>query len=238
MPKKTNKQITQLVDIISVYEGDIPIKPSVHEEYIEYHGRISIDNYDYEKTFRETKKLFEKDIPWEVKKKLLFLLGEFATPECFQILKRYLNNEKLLHKEWALLALQELRFHIENELYEEGKDMVMSPIGGKRNMLRYYVVVSKKKGKKFSNEEKNILKLALTKIAKQMQSEAEDFEFNNSYVLIKMLTSVDVASGDVIDALLDECKDILRYHYFMVNTHKPTKKEIDEYLGMDSVKEL
>jgi len=238
MTKKQNKQINQLLDVISVYEGDVPIKPSIHEEYIEYHGKININDYDYDKTLEEAEKLFEKDIPWEVKKKLLFLLGEFATPECFQIIKRYLDNEKSTHKEWALLALQELQFHIENELHEDGRDMIMSPVGGKGNMLRYYVVVSKKEGKQFSNEEKNTLKKTLTRIAKRMQSEAEDFEFNNSYVLIKMLTSVDVASGDVIDALLDECKDILRYHYFMVNTHKPTEKEIDEYLELEEVKKL
>ena len=43
-----------------------------------------------------------------------------------------------------MLALQELQFHVENELYDSGKDMIMSPVGGKGNKLRYYVVVSKK----------------------------------------------------------------------------------------------
>ncbi len=74
-----------------------------------------------------------------------------------------------------------------------------------------------------------------------MRSEVEDFEFHGSYVMIKMLTSVDVAFGKVIDTFLDLCstkKRILRYHYFMINTHKPTKKDIEEYLKMDEVREL
>ena len=236
--KQKDNNIKKIDKVISVYEGDFIIPPEIHEEYISYHGKINIKNYDYVKTVREARELFEENIPWEVKKKLLFLLGEFATPECFQVLKRYIDNEKSTYKDWALLALQELRFHIENELYEEGRDMIMSPVGGKGNMLRYYVVVSKKKGKQFTNEEKDILKQALTRITKRMQSEVEDFKFDKAYVLIKMLTSVDVVSGKVIDTFLDECKDILRYHYFMVNTHKPTKKEIAEYLKMNEVKKL
>lgn len=223
---------------ISVYEGDIYIAPHVHEEYIKYHKKIDRRCCDYKQTMVEANELFKEKTPLKVKKKLLFLLGEFATPQCFQILKKYIDDEKSTHRDWALLALQELRFHVENQLYEEGRDMIMSSIGGKGNMLRYYVVVSKKKRKQFANEEKDILKQTLTRIAKRMRSEVEDFEFSNSHILIKMLISIDVASGDVIDAFLDECKDILLYHYFMINTHKPTEKEINEYLAMGEVRKL
>ncbi len=89
----TKTETRNKLNSISIYEGDIPIDPSVHEEYISYHGKINVENYDYEKTIVEGRnKLFDKTIPWEAKKKLLFLFGEFATPECFKILhKRRFN---------------------------------------------------------------------------------------------------------------------------------------------------
>lgn len=235
---KKNNTPNLIKNTISVYEGDINISPRVHKEYIKYHKQINKRRFDYKQTINGAKELFNEKTPFKVKKKLLFLLGEFATPECFQILKRYIDNGQSTHKEWALLALQELRFNVENELYEEGRDMIMSPLGGKRNTLRYYVVVSKKKSEQFVNEEKDMLRQTLVRITKRMQSEVENFELYSSYVLIRMLISIDVSPSDVIDAFLDEFKRILRYHYFMINTHKPTKKEINEYLAMDEVKKL
>ena len=237
----SNKKITELQSAISVYKGTIEISPSVQEEYISYHATIDANKYDYEKVIAESKKLFDARTAWEVKKKILFLLGEYATPESFKILKKYLDDTKTVRKDWAMLALQELQFHVENELYDEGRDMIITPLGGKRDKTRYFVVVSKKKNKAFTSEEKKLLSKKMTELAKKKQSEVEDIEFGTSYMMIKMLVSIDIALQEVIDAFLDIGStemNILRYHFFSINTHKPTKKEIQEYLQMDEMKKL
>ena len=235
------KSINGLLNEISVYEGTIVISPTTSNEYISYHEKINITKYDYEKTLAEGNTLFDANTSWEVKKKLLFLLGEYATPACFKLLKKYIDDPETTNKDWAMLALQELRFTVENEIYDEGKDMIISPLGGKGDKTRYYVVLSKKHNQPLTDKEKRSLSEMLYKVAKKKKSEVEDIEFGSSYMLIKMLVSIYIALQDVIDAFLDVGStdmDILRYHFFSINTHKPTKKDITEYLELEQVKIL
>ncbi|PIX68383.1 hypothetical protein COZ40_03585, partial [Candidatus Roizmanbacteria bacterium CG_4_10_14_3_um_filter_39_13] len=56
-----------------------------------------------------------------------------------------------------LLALKDLQIHIENEVYEGDKDMIMSPMGGKGNMARYFVVIGSKHNKELSPAAKKII---------------------------------------------------------------------------------
>jgi hypothetical protein len=59
--------------------------------------------------------------------------------------------------------------------------------------------------------------------------------------MVKMLISVHIAPQDVIDAFLDIGSTemgVLRYHFFSINTHKPTAKDIQEYLALEDVKKL
>ncbi len=235
------KNNNELLDEISIYEGTIEISSATHDEYIAYHEKTNSNKYDYQKTIAESKSLFDKKSSLEIKKKILFLLGGFATPESFKLLKLYIDDQKTTHKDWAMLALQELRFHVENELYDEGKDMIITPLGGKGNKTRCYVVVSKKSNKALTEKEKLALSKAMHTVAKNKKSEVEDIEFGTSYMLIKILVSIHIALQDVIDTFLDVGSTdmkILRYHFFSINTRKPTKKDISEYLDSNEVKIL
>ena len=83
--KQKDTNIDRIKKTISVYEGNIIISPGTHNDYISYHESICSNEYNYSTTIKEANMLFDEAVPWEIKKKLLFLLGDFATPECFQI---------------------------------------------------------------------------------------------------------------------------------------------------------
>lgn len=219
---------------ISIYEGEIEISPGIQKEYIEYHNQVDIEKYGCDKVIAQSKEnLFSPQTPVEIKKKLLFLLGHFATNECFKILRDYIDNPKTDLKGWVTLAIQDLRLKVENEIYDDGRDMVMSPVGGKGDKLRSYAVVSTKHSKPFTNSEKEIIEKEFSKIVEDKNSEVESVEFGKEYALIKILISINTAPAEIFDTFLDICskkEKILRYHYFLVNTHKITKKEIENYL--------
>lgn len=41
-----------------IYDGDIMvIPPEIHAEYIEYHKKVNLDTYDYEKVIKESNQL-------------------------------------------------------------------------------------------------------------------------------------------------------------------------------------
>ena len=245
MKRNTRKQIQPIFDAIVQIpstEADIQIPAYIHKEYIAYHDKIDFEKYDYKKVIEQSKKsLNDKNEDEVVKMKLLFLLGHFATKECFDILMAYIDDPQSNLKEWAVLSLKELQFSIENEVYSDGKDTIMSPMGGKGNMARYFVVVGSKYNKSLDVATKKIIIQDLFTTTDNTYSQVEKIEFGKNYVFITILISFDIACQAVIDTFLDKIskeKGILKYHFFMINTHKITKKEIKEYLQMDEVNKL
>lgn len=103
----------------------------------------------------------------------LFLLGYYATKVCFDILRKYLNYPISNLKDWATFAIKELQFKIEDEIYEDGRDMIISPTGGKGNKFRYFVVIGSKQNKLLDKNAKIVLRKVLSIIASKTSSEIE-----------------------------------------------------------------
>lgn len=240
--RKLLKPIFDAVDQIISKDADIQIPEPIHQEYINYHDKISFKKYDYDQVIKNSKELlFDQKTSDEVKKKLLLLLGHYATKECFDILRKYLNNPNSNLKDWATLSIKEIQFKIDNEIYEDGRDIIMSPMGGKGEKLRYYVVIGSKHNKSLDKNVKKDLKKDLSIITSKVNSEIESVKFGRTYILIEILIPINISVGKMIEDFLDitsRKKGILKYHYFVVNTHKITKNEIDEYLKMDEIKKL
>ena len=80
MKRNTKKQLQP------IFDGSAQIPSYIHKEYIAYHDKIDFEKYDYKKVIEQSKKsLNDKNEDEVVKMKLLFLLGHFATKECFDI---------------------------------------------------------------------------------------------------------------------------------------------------------
>jgi len=243
---KPNKRVfpPDVVDTamyITSKEADIQIPTTIHKEYVAYHKRIDCKKYDVQQTIGQSKKLLLKRTPnLAVKKKLLFLLGHFAIKECFEILKDYLNDPKTPLKDWAILCLKDLQLTVESQFSDEDTAFIMSPLGGKNNMGRCCVVIGSKQNKILDTKDKLTIIEDLYKTTKQY-AQVEKAIFGKNYIWFMILISFDTAPQMVIDAFLDVVskeKGILKYHFFMVNTHNITKKEIREYLAMEEVKKL
>lgn len=114
-------------------------------------------------------------------------------------------------------------------------------MGGEDNKLRYFAVIGSKHNITLTGVQKRIIKEDLLKIASKTDFKIEEIEFGKNYVLFTILISFDIAVATALDNFLNiisRDKNILKYHYFVVNTYKITKSEIDEYLNMKSVKKL
>ena len=240
--RKLLQPIFDAVDLALSKNNDIQIDEKTYKEYVSYHDKIEVNKYDYETVITESKKLlFDQKTEESTKKKLFFLLGHFATKQCFDLLRRYINDPTTDLKEWATLAIKDIQFKVENGVYENGKDMIMSPMGGKDNKLLYFAVIGSKHNKTLTDAHRKIIKKDLLDIALKTDSEIEKVEYGENYIYFTILISFDVAVATVLDGFLDiisKSKKILKYHYFVVNTYEITKKEIDEYLSFKNVKKL
>lgn len=218
-----------------IFDGTVTVPETVHMEYIAYGNTIDIKSYDYQKVLEESGiVLFDTQAPQEVKKKLIYLLGQFATIECYPLLKKYIETPNESFIPWATLALQDLRFSIENNLHSDGRDMIMSPSGGKGDKIRYFAVFSSYKGNHLSESQKQIIEKNLHTSMKRYHSEIENISFGINYCLATLLIPFTLASQIPIDAFLDNISTknhILKYHFMLTNIQPFIQNEIDDYLA-------
>jgi len=212
---------------------DEPIDLSIQEEYFRFSETIDIENVDYEEVLTESDKLFDKDTPIELKKKILILLAHLGTPESCRAIEKYLKISEGDLRAWALLSLKECRALFESVLLQEEGGFISTGLGGKDNRLRYYFIVSSKDGAPFSKTYENIIKRGFETISHKYRSEIEEISFEATYVMIGILIPMDVAVGEVIEQGISECNktgEFLFPDYYVTNVKKPTPEEISKYL--------
>lgn len=212
---------------------DEPIDLSAQKEYFSFSETIDFDNVDYKDVLTGSDRLFDKDTPIESKKKILILLAHLGTPESSKILERYLKSSEANLRDWALLSLKECRMFVESVLLKEEGGFISTGLGGKDNKLRYYFIVSSKKGLPFSDSHRNILKREFETASHKHKSEIEEINFEATYAMIGMLIPMDIAVGEIIEEGISECNNIgefLSLGYYVTNVGKPTYEEISEYL--------
>jgi len=218
-----------------IFDGTVAIPETIHKEYIEYGSTINISSYDYKRVLKESNSaLFDPHIPEEIQKKLIYLLGQFATAESYKMLKKYVDSLDTTLVPWATLALQEIWFAIENDMHDGNKDMVMSPSGGKGNAIRYYTAFAAEKRIRLTNTQKKIIRQLLQSRMKRFNCEVEEISFTSNYCLTTLLIPMTVAPQTPIDAFLDITstnKHILKYHFMITNVQPFTPEKIHKYLA-------
>lgn len=120
----------------------------------------------------------------------------------------------------------------ENDLFHE-KAFIGTGLGGEEHGLRYFVVISTENSLLFTREKRKIVINNFSDICQKFDAKMEEIIFNKNYVVIKILVSMDVAVGDVIEKTINLCnkrEKFLRFHYFVTNVKKPSKLEIKRYL--------
>lgn len=110
---------------------------------------------------------------------------------------------------------------------------IESPIGSVREgFLRYYVVLSAAHA--ITAPQRERLDNASREIERGGECIFEQAEYGNGYVLLCVGISKDIAPQAIVDDLIivtNGAVPFLRFHFFMVNTHKPSEKEIADYIA-------
>jgi hypothetical protein len=212
---------------------DEAIDLSTQEEYFSFSETIDFNNVDYEEVLLEGDKLFYKDTPIELKKRILILLAHLGTTESCRTLEKYLKISEGNLRDWALLSLKECRTFFESVLLQEEGGFISTGLGGKNNKLRYYFIVSTKNGLPFSETHMGNLKRAFETVTHKYKSKIEEINFETTYAMIGILIPMDVAVGEVIEEGISECNKMSEFlfpDYYVTNVEKPAREEISKYL--------
>ena len=220
-------------DHVSVIKSDIEISHETHGEYIRYHEKVNTGNLDADKVVAESKVLFSNSTGGEDKKRILFSLAHVGTLEAISALQKYLENPDQKLAAWATLCFNECRMFVKEDELDEDQTIIMSGAGGEGNRLRFYVIVSMKRNRRFSQEQEQKVRIAYKAVSSQLKSKFEYIEFGNSHALISTLIPMNVAPAEFIEQGIHACNkdgNFLRFHYYVTNIRKPTEREVAHYL--------
>lgn len=122
----------------------------------------------------------------------------------------------------------------EDDIFESSA-MIGSSAGSKNGKLRHFIIFSWEKGGVLPSFLRKCLNEAVEKVANEAgMAEIEKIEYGKGYVLLTVLVSPDKAVGEIADdtmILANGTKPFLRFHYYVSNVRKPSKKVIADYLN-------
>ena len=212
---------------------DEGINIELQKEYLDYSDSFGHGQFTDEEVDRFGAILFRPDVPDEQKKKGLTILAHVGTISAFkQLSKFYANADKQL-KQWSALALHECKMFLESELLEESIGFISTGLGGTRDKLRIYFLVLPIDGKAFDPQKHKIIGSELSHVAKELNCEIENFDFQELYAGLTVLIPMDVAVATFIDKGIQCCNEFGNFvleHYYAANTEIPDKKEIEEII--------
>ena len=121
-----------------------------------------INNFAEENNFPEFKlyKKFNSLISESIindKKIILINLAAIGDVDSFRTIESFNKSVSNELKDWAALALQESKVLLENSLLDEQRVIISTGLGGKENLLRYFVVLIKIDESEFEDYQKKII---------------------------------------------------------------------------------
>ncbi|PIY02374.1 MAG: hypothetical protein COZ21_14515 [Bacteroidetes bacterium CG_4_10_14_3_um_filter_31_20] len=226
-----NNKIFELLgenpDRLVIIEENIPIK--VQMEYFDYANLIRKEN-NYDNILKDKKLLFLNDTSLILKKEILSKLACLALPEAYRTIEKYLQlpDKKLIN--WAKLALFESKMLLESSLLDQSHVLISSGLGGKNNMLRYFIVVYLKNEFSFDATKKKVVVNEFDSVLKKNNCETELLKFYNKYFTLTALIPLNVNLKHTFSDAINECNEYGNFlvdSFIVTNVKKLTISEIN-----------
>jgi len=165
-----------------------------------------------------------------LKKEILSKLACLALPEAYRTIEKYLQlpDKKLIN--WAKLALFESKMLLESSLLDQSHVLISSGLGGKNNMLRYFIVVYLKNEFSFDATKKKVVVNEFDSVLKKNNCETELLKFYNKYFTLTALIPLNVNLKHTFSDAINECNqygNFLVDSFIVTNVKKLTISEIN-----------
>jgi len=175
--------------------------------------------------------IFSKDISMEDKKTILVKLASIDDTKAFRIIEDYSKKPDTELHHWALLALQESRMLIESSLLDENQVFISTGLGGRGNMLRYFIVLVGDNIEEYQEFQQKMVKSEFDFALKKNNSELEIIEFKGRYALLTALIPFKIQLQSVFRSAIEECNQyggFLKSNFLVTNVKKLSIDEIKD----------
>lgn len=222
----------------NILEEEIDVKLQLR--YFNFSKRIKKQANEKNEEFvlEEIDDIFSNEISIDDKKTLLVKLASIDDPKAFRIIEDYTKNpDKELHH-WSLLALQESKMLIESSLLDENQVFISTGLGGRGNMLRYFVVLVGDNIEEYQDFQQKMIQSEFDFALKKNNSELEIIEFKEKYAMLTALIPFEVKLQQVFRSALEECNQyggFLKTNFLVTNVKKLNLDEIKEIVENNKI---
>lgn len=218
-------------DRFNILEEQIDVK--LQMEYFKFSKKIKTDAKKLKHTieFDELPDITENNLTDEDLKGTLVKLASIDDPKAFRILEEFCKNENHPLHQWALLAMQESKMLLESSLLDENQIFISTGLGGKGNMLRYFIVLVGDKIIEFQEFHQKMIHSEMDFALKNSASELEEVSFSENYALITVLIPFNVEIQRIFKNALDEMNQygsFLKDNFLITNVKKLSLPEIKD----------
>jgi len=230
-----NNKIFNLIgekpDKLAIIDQNIPIKIQI--EYFDFAGTIRKEKISI--NVKEGNEILQnKKSSLKLKKEILSKLATIEEPEAYRAIEKYVNNPDKKIINWAKLALFESKMLLESSILNQNHVLISSGLGGKNDMLRYYIVIFTKKDKEFNKLYKKIVRNEFDDFIIKQNCEIEKIKFEKTYVSFFCLIPLNINIKEIFAKAIFECNqygNFLIEHFVVTNVKKLTIKEINDFIN-------
>lgn len=188
------------------------IDTEIQCEYFEF-SRNYNSNKSEEEIIRDKDAIFNGNLTVDQKKSVLVELASINNIEAYRTIEKYVNQPNTNLYDWACLALQESRLHLESRLLDENKVLITTGLGGRGLKLRYFIVMFTHNGCMLSKIQQNIIEKELSYYLPKNDSELEDIVFEGSFSSILAMIPIQVNLKQLFRKIISECNEIGNFLY-------------------------
>jgi hypothetical protein len=209
------------------------VDQDVMEYFHEFKSILTDDDLLVDDPNSDINELFETDLPFDYIKLLLVRLSNIENIEAYRALQAYADKAEGEIKKWAVIACQQSRALIEGSLTDDEKVFIISGLGGKANMLRYFAIINTPDFETITEWQADIIKKELMYSADLRSAEIEDIETHDTFVTVSCLLPVDKSVADFFKTTVDNINELgnfLSEIIVVTNTKKFSPEEVKTYL--------
>src|SRR6056297_1046677 len=164
------------------------------------------------------------------------LLARLATVEdvlAYRAIEKYMEHPDPELREWAILALQESRMHMESDLLEENQVFISTGLGGKGTKLRYFVVLIARNREMINETQQKFIRIEFPEVLNGFNGEVEEFEFSGYLAAVTLLLPIQHPVKQAFNAAIETCNqygDFLRENFIVTNVRRLSFEEIVNFI--------
>jgi len=236
-----------LFDKLREMSGKYPEKLNILEEQIDV--KLQLEYFRFSKKIKEALKnekwtvdqlpdIENQELLLEQQKEILVKLASTDDPKAYRILEEFVKSGNPELHEWGVLALQESKMLLESTLLNENQIFISTGLGGKGNMLRYFVVLIGEGIDEFAEFQQKMVTSEFGFALDKNKSQLEKIEFQERFVTLTTLIPFEVSFQQVLRTALEECNqygNFLKSNFLVTNVKALSLDEIKDFVDHDKI---